>query len=432
MDTTLIRICDTIITKTSSDNISPTESNVFGLFPIIVVCIFVAVCVFQIIDLIKKSKISKQNIASENLGRQIFGALIQWHPKSFWTFVLLLTPLSIGISLILSPHDFVHCLELIGLNLVVWLTVKVCRRLIAVLNLRKKDTRVTWCYITILAAIGLWLICFVLIFDIKANGKVAAAIGIIGGVLGWIFQDKVKGVVAFFHLRMHHLLKVGDWLKVDKLGVDGEVQRMTLTSVTIYNWDTTTSTIPISALQSEHFVNLQNMMEGKTYGRKMSKTFVLDTSWFRTLSKYEVEQLIAKVLRMENDNQPCGEKEQDSLAKNLSAEEIKDGVLNAQLYRLYIHHWLMNHPHISQQPRLIVRWMDQKDGGMPLQIYAFITDSSLAPFEWQQSQIIEHIIKSMDWFGLRLYQSPSAFDVSNNNIYLTSRPAKYRKEVKYE
>ena len=73
--------------------------------------------------------------------------------------------------------------------------------------------------------------------------------------------------------------------------------------------------------------------------------------------------------------------------------------------------------------------MDQKDSGMPLQVYAFIVDSNLAAFEWQQSQIIEHIIKSMDWFGLRLYQSPSAFDVSNSNIYLAKESATYYKKI---
>ena len=89
----------------------------------------------------------------------------------------------------------------------------------------------------------------------------------------------------------------------------------------------------------------------------------------------------------------------------------------------------MNHKHISQQPRLIVRWMDQKDSGMPLQVYAFIVDSNIAAFEWQQSQIIEHIIKSMGWFGLRLYQSPSAFDVSNSNIYLAKESATYYQKI---
>lgn len=375
------------------------------------------------------NKISKKNLASEHLWRQIFGALIQWQPKLFWAFVLLITPVSIGVALIIPPGDLIPGLEFLGLNLIILLTIKTCRRLIDVFNLRKEYTSVTWSYITILVGIGLWIIGFVLIFNIEKSPRVATAIGIIGGVLGWIFQDKMKGVVTFFHLRLHNLLKVGDWLKVEKLGVDGEVQQMTLTSVTVYNWDTTTSTIPISVLQTEHFMNLQNMMEGKTYGRRMFKTFVLDIGWFRSLKEEEIKELQETINKRNEVEFDSDEQKHDSILMNLSADEIKNGVLNAQLYRLYIYHWLMNHKHISQQPRLIVRWMDQKDSGMELQVYVFIVDSNLAAFEWQQSQIIEHIIKSMDWFGLRLYQSPSAFDVSNSNIYLAKESATYYKKI---
>ena len=374
-------------------------------------------------------KLSKKNLASERLWRQIFGAFVQWQSKIFWAFLLLIAPISIGVALIIPPGDIIPGLEFLSLNLVILLALKTCRRLVDVFNIRKKYTRVTWCYITILVAIGLWVIGFILIFNIEDNPWIATAIGVIGTLLSWIFQDKIKGVIAFLHLRSHHLLNVGDWLQVDSLGVDGEVQRMTLTSITVYNWDTTTSTIPTNALHSGHFRNLQNMMEGKTYGRRMFKTFVLDTGWFRTLTENEIKDLQETINKRNELEFNSDEQKYDSILMNLSADEIKKGVLNAQLYRLYIYHWLMNHKHISQQPRLIVRWMDQKDSGMPLQVYAFIVDSNLAAFEWQQSQIIEHIIKSMDWFGLRLYQSPSAFDVSNSNIYLAKESATYYKKI---
>ena len=375
------------------------------------------------------NKLSKKNLASERLWRQIFGALVQWQSKLLWAFVLLIAPVSIGIALIIPPGDWIHGLEFLCLNLVILLTFKTCRRLIDVFNLRKEYTRVTWSYITILVGIGLWIIGFVLIFNIKDNPRVATAIGVVGTLLSWIFQDKIKGVVAFLHLRSHNLLKIGDWLMVDKLGVDGEVQQMTLTSVTVYNWDTTTSTIPISALQTEHFRNLQNMMEGRTYGRRMLKTFVLDTGWFRVLSREEIEKLKERIQSGKETSTASNDEIRDFLSKNLSLDEINEGVTNAQLFRLYIYHWLMNHKHISQHPRLIVRWMDHKEGGMELQVYAFIVDSSLAAFEWEQSQIIEHIIKSLDWFGLRLYQSPSAYDVSNSNVYLAKEPADYIKKM---
>ena len=375
------------------------------------------------------NKLSKKNLASERLWRQIFGALVQWQSKLLWAFVLLIAPVSIGLALIIPPGDWIHGLEFLCLNLVILLTFKTCRRLIDVFNLRKEYTRVTWSYITILVGIGLWIIGFVLIFNIKDNPRVATAIGVVGTLLSWIFQDKIKGVVAFLHLRSHNLLKIGDWLMVDKLGVDGEVQQMTLTSVTVYNWDTTTSTIPISALQTEHFRNLQNMMEGRTYGRRMLKTFVLDTGWFRVLSREEIEKLKERIQSGKETNTASNDEIRDFLSKNLSLDEINEGVTNAQLFRLYIYHWLMNHKHISQHPRLIVRWMDHKEGGMELQVYAFIVDSSLAAFEWEQSKIIEHIIKSLDWLGLRLYQSPSAYDVSNSNVYLAKEPADYIKKI---
>lgn len=354
-------------------------------------------------------KISKKNIASDKLIPQIFGALLQWRTRAFLAFVFLVIPLSVLAANKLVPdpcikHPFnVYCWSLLGLNLVVWLVIKVCRTLTNIFTLNRNDNGVTSCQIIILATMGVWLVGFVLIFDLQVDSKVVAAIGIIGVVLSWIFQDRVKSVIAFIHLRRHHLLNIGDWIKVPNLGVDGEVKKVTLTTVTLYNWDTTTSTIPISALQSGHFINLQKMADGKTYGRKMQKDFTLDTSWIRPITDDDVELLSSA---------------DHGIKTYLPDDEIKKGVLNAHLYRIYLYHWLMNHPSISHQPRLIVRWLDQKDSGLVLQVYAFIVDSNFATFEWQQSQIIEHIITSMDWFGLRLYQSPSAYDVSNSNIHI--------------
>ena len=340
-------------------------------------------------------KAYKKNIASDKLGRQIWGALLQWRAKPFWAFLLLLTPLSIGLSLILSPESFIPCLFLLGLNLIVCLIIKVCRTLTSTFSLNRNDNGITVCQIVILAALGLWMIGFVLIFDIRSNGRMAAAVGIIGAVLGWIFQDRVKGVAAFIHLRRHHLLNIGDWIRVPKLGVDGEVKKVTLTTVTLYNWDTTTSTIPISALSSEHFMNLQHMSEGKTYGRQMQKSFILDTEWIRPVTEEDLARF---------------QTEEYDIPRYLPEDELRSGVLNAHLFRLYLYHWLMNYPCVSHQPRLIVGWMEQKDSGMTLQVYAFLTETNWAAFEWQQSQIMEHIITSMEWFGLRLYQRPSAYD----------------------
>ena len=54
-------------------------------------------------------KLNKKFIASGKLGLQILGAIFEWRPMAFWAFVLLLTPLSVGVSLILSPDSWMPC-----------------------------------------------------------------------------------------------------------------------------------------------------------------------------------------------------------------------------------------------------------------------------------------------------------------------------------
>lgn len=332
--------------------------------------------------------------------------------KTWWLFLLLLVLCLAPHAASTVPNQF-HNLQialdnpwykLLCLTLFAILIISICRNLTDYYNLLKRENGITWCQISILIVGSMWLLGVILIFNIQQNPNHFFVFGIMSTMLGWVFQDPIKGIAAFIHLRLNHLLNIGDWIQVPRYNVDGEVKRITLTTVTIYNWDTTTSSIPTSALHSDHFINLQKMALGKTYGREMVKTFILDTSWFHPISAEEAIQL----------------KQQSELTQYLPEKEIHEGALNAQLYRLYIYHWLMSHPKLSQLPRLVVRWHEYRESGISLQIIAFITEGSLTAFEWQQAQIIEHIIESLHWFGLWLYQSPSSSVLSvsrkNNSV----------------
>ena len=275
-----------------------------------------------------------------------------------------------------------------------------------IFNLRRKEAGITWCQIAMLIAFGCWIIGVVLIFDITDKNINAAAFGIAGSLLAWIFQDSIRGVVAFILLRFNHLLQIDDWIKVPNYNVNGKVVRVTLTNVTVYNWDTTTSTIPTSALLSGHFINMQKMAEGKTYGRRMDLSFIMDTSSFYSLSQTDADNLKAN----------------NCVTMFLPGDEIRESMTNAQLFRQYLFHWLMKNPHISQQPTLIVRWQNHTENGMIIQMLAFIKDTNMSAFEWQQSLIVEHVIQSLKWFGLRLYQSPSSYDSKSSTIYISENP----------
>jgi len=339
-------------------------------------------------------KLNKKHLASGKLGLQIIGALFEWRTRSFLAFMLLVVPLSVGVSMILAPGNYRPCIYLVCLNLAVWLTIKACNKLSGIFSLEKKEAGITWCQISILGALGVWLIGFIMIFSIQTNEKATLALGIIGSVAGWIFQDKIKGAVTFIHMRMHHQLNIGDWIQVPKYGVDGVVKGLTLTTVEVFNWDTTSSSFPIYALQADHFINLQHMNDGKTYGRLMCKTFLIDTGSFREFSAKELKALAANA----------------SVSKYLPADELREGVFNGHLFRVYLHHWLMDHPHVSQKPMLMVRWTEQKGSGMGIQIYAYLMDSDTEAFAWEQSRLMEEVVEAMQWFDLRLSQAPSADD----------------------
>ena len=373
------------------------------------------------------NRLSKKWLSSDRGCTQVMGAMIL---KGRWGLTLLLLVM-VALSL-LSLHNWQNaaflsassCLTsiygfistalrsswywLVLLTLLMILVIGVCNTMTNIYSLRKNETGITWCQILILIFVGIWLIGLLCIIKIQKESGYFIIFGVLGTLMTWIFQDTIKGVVAFVHLRLNHLLYIDDWIQVPKLNVDGEVKRITLTTVTLYNWDTTTSSIPTSVLHNDHFINLQRMTDGKTYGRQMLKTFILDTGGFHPLTAEEIESL----------------KQKKEVKAYLLDEDFKVGELNAHLFRLYVFHWLMNHPYVSQEPRLVVRWLEQKETGLPLQIYGFIMEGGVLAYEWQQSQIIEHIVEALDWFGLQLYQSPSSHDVSN----LTEKVLMSRKE----
>lgn len=283
-----------------------------------------------------------------------------------------------------------------------------------------EEEGITYSQLALLIVMGIWVVSFFWVLKYLNNTSLSVIVTGTGGIMGWIFQDSIKGIVTFFLLRFGGLLKLGDWIEVKSHGVDGVIRRISLTTVTIENWDTTTSSFPIHILQDEHFKNYQKMLEGRTYGRLMQKTFIIDTSWIHSVTEEELANL-RKILAERKTA------DQDYYEYYIS-HEAKPNELNIHLYREYLYHWLMHNQHVSQEPYVIVRWMEQVPEGLPLQIYIFLLDSSLASFEWNQSLIIEHIVESLSWFNLQLYQSVSGYDAGNANVFLTTTKANYKKD----
>lgn len=352
---------------------------------------------------------------------QIAGSIL----KSSWCFIITMVAVALSLEFFVpkilerishhnyaSQSDIIYKVGIIAISCMLFgISAYVITNLNKLYSLRKQESRITISQIILLAIFGICLTSIVFALGIKKDDNSFIIVSTFGAVLGWIFQDTIKSVAAFFYLRANGLLKIGDWIEVKSHGINGIVRSITLTTVQIENWDTTTSAFPVYILHAEHFKNNQRMLAGKTHGRQMARTFIIDTGWIHPLSDEETIYL-----RNNLDTDVCFK---------LSA--IKKGELNIHAFRRYLYHWLMQHTHVCQQPRLFVTWKEQTKEGLPLHIHIFINDTKWEAFEWHQSEITEHVIQSLEMFNLQLYQSPSGYDASNSNIHLTEVEADYRK-----
>lgn len=341
----------------------------------------------------------KNFVSSDKNFSHAFGLALKW--KDLAAFV---STLAIIFSLQRISHNTVASTiyyPTIVLSYLIY-TLWVFKRFVKVFKFdnRRKDSYNHLLQTMILLSAGAFIIFIILHF--KINDKSFLPFSLCAAVLGFIFNDSIKGIIAYFHLRANNLLHIGDWIEVPNQNIDGIIINISLVTVTVRNWDNTVSNISISTLQNGAFKNNQDVLDGKTSGRRMYRSFIIDTRSIKSLS---VED-IASLKRQFAD---IGE---DSIIF-MNYEQNKYTSLNIYLYRMYLRHWLMNNPQITRYPRLLVRLLEPTSEGIPLQIYAYIRKTSIMPYELVQSSIVEHILLSINWFGLRLYQKPSGKDIAN-------------------
>lgn len=369
----------------------------------------------------------------ENLASNQHLTLVEWCSLAFVVFMII-TIACIRKRLISSEKDFLHALGLslewadlilfaiflVGIYVaqkngvggkmyyptivfsyllyVLWMF----RRFVKALKMdnRRKDTCNHMLQTTMLLCGFVFLIYIIFYFNINENNFLP--FGLCATILGLIFNDSIKGIVAYYHLRNNHLLHIGDWIEVHNQHIDGVIVDISLVTVTVRNWDNTLSNVSIISLQNGSFKNNQDVLAGKTSGRRMFRSFVIDTRSIKSLNCEEIEIIKQKMKSFGEDDVVFAHFEQGTYTS-----------LNIHLFRMYLRHWLMNNPEITRYPRMVVRLLEPTSEGLPLQVYTYILKTSVMPYELVQSSVVEHILLSMEWFGLRLYQKPSGVDVTH-------------------
>lgn len=243
-------------------------------------------------------------------------------------------------------------------------------------------------------------------------------LSVLGGftvVLMLVFKDTILGFVAAIQLSGHDMVRVGDWVEMEKYGADGDVIDVSIHTVKVQNWDKTITTIPTYTLVSSTFKNWRGMSESG--GRRIKRSIHIDMNSIRfcsgeMLARFEKFSLIRKYLRAKDEEIKAYNKEHQ-----VDTSQLINGrrQTNIGIFRAYIVAYLRSHPKINQEMTFLVRHLEPTPTGLPVQIYVFSSDKVWANYEAIQADIFDHLLAAVPEFGLRLFQNPSGYDFRGLN-----------------
>lgn len=236
------------------------------------------------------------------------------------------------------------------------------------------------------------------------------AMGAASAVFMLVFKDTIMGFVSSIQLSSNEMLRLGDWITMAKYGADGTVEEINLTTVKVINFDKTITTIPTYAMISDSFQNWRGMQEAG--GRRFTRSIYIIQADVRFLSDTEIEEW------KKNDilKSYIESKEQEFSVQN-KKNGVKDNqtvgsyrLTNNDLFIEYATWYLKNHPKISKSMTIMVRQLAPTIDGLPIQLYTFTNVTVWLEYEEIISEIINHLLSTINSFGLRVHESMAGTD----------------------
>lgn len=246
----------------------------------------------------------------------------------------------------------------------------------------------------------------------QSIGFFLGGLGAMTAVVLLIFQDTILSLVASVQLTQNDMLRVGDWIEIPDIGVDGDVIDIALHTVKVQNWDKTISTVPTHRLISNTFRNWRGMSEAG--GRRIKRALHIDATSVRFLDEGELRRFGTFEPLADYMRSKTGE-----LAAWNAERPVPEGtwgdprrLTNLGTFRAYVATYLHRHPGLAtDRMTALVRLLGPTPEGVPLEIYVFTADTDWILYEGIQSDLLDHLLAILPEFGLRLFQAPSGSDV---------------------
>ena len=246
----------------------------------------------------------------------------------------------------------------------------------------------------------------------KNPTAIFAGLGAATAVILLVFKDSLLGLVASVTIAANDLVRIGDWIEMPQHNADGNVEDITLSTVKIKNFDLTYTTVPAYAFVSDSFKNWRGPREANSrrikreVTVKLSTVQFLDTEMADKLSKIE---LLAPYIEERK-----GDIEKYNTQKGISNPDVLvngRNMTNLGCFRMYVVKYLRSREDISNDQTLLVRYLPLAQNGLPIELYTFTGMYEWGEAERVLSDVFDHLIAAMPYFGLESYQAHSSSDI---------------------
>ena len=228
-------------------------------------------------------------------------------------------------------------------------------------------------------------------------------LGAASAIIILVFKDTILGFVASVQVASYDMVRVGDWITISNLKVDGDVEDVSLNTVKIRNFDKTVTTIPTSALITNGVQNWRGMTETK--GRRIKRAINID---IKTI-KFCDDALLNKLSKVTSLTKYIKDKTEEINSQNAKvnakSEDLNGRALtNVGLFRKYIYNYLTESEHIRNDLTFLIRQLQPGQSGIPIEIYVFTNDTNWVNYENIQSDIFDHLLAALPMFELAAFQ----------------------------
>jgi len=261
-----------------------------------------------------------------------------------------------------------------------------------------------------------WVLGFMFAFVILTETKILtflATLGAASAVIILVFKDTIMGFVASIQVATNDMVRIGDWITFDKFGADGDVIEINLATVKVQNFDKTITTIPTYALISDSFKNWRGMSDSG--GRRIKRALIIKQESVKYLKNEEIDNL--KKIQLLTSY--LGKRQKDIIAQNERDAVDKNLLINGKnltnmgVFRKYMETYVENHSAINEEMTIMVRQLAPTSQGIPIEIYAFSKDKEWKNYEYIMADIFDHLVASVSYFELQLFELPSNTTFNN-------------------